>query len=131
MLNDIRVVATFLVLMFVISGANKVLSGGASESDRLATKTGIEARLCTLIVFCAGLWELLGAGLVLYGVWSKNSHSNTSLVQLGVTSLSLFTIIATVIFYMKPFKYNPVLANMTALAGLMLLPKVCELRHPM
>lgn len=121
--------ATFLVLMYAVSGANKVATLGVAEAERFATKAGVGMRAATRAVFLAGVWELVGAGLVLYGVWCQTGKEALRGVRAGTSMLAAFTVLATLIFYTRPFRYKPFLANMTALAGLLLLPKVCELRH--
>jgi uncharacterized membrane protein YphA (DoxX/SURF4 family) len=115
--------------MYVASGAHKVFSLGVSEAERFAKKTGLGLRIATQIVLLAGIWELIGAALVLHGVWSAKGKYALQHVRLGTTMLAIFTILATLIFYVRPFRYQPVLSNLTALAGLLLLPKVCELRR--
>ena len=126
---DIHVAATFLVLMFLISGASKVLSLGASEAARFARRTGLGFDRASRFVFLAGVWELVGALYVLRGIWLQHGPAALRSVERGAAALGLFTIAATAVFYVAPFRPHPVLANMTALAGLALLPRVCELRH--
>lgn len=121
--------ASLLVAMFVVSGVHKVLTHGVSEAERFAKKTGFKLATSSKIVLFAGIWELVGAALVLHGVWFAEGKRALHHVRLGTTLLAIFTILATLIFYVRPFRYQPLLSNLTALAGLLLLPKVCELRH--
>jgi hypothetical protein len=127
---SIEVAASALVAMFVISGITKVVTLGASEADRFAEKTGFR-KYAQHVVFLAGVIELYGAFMILRGVWQDNASQKASLkrVHHGSNVLVAFTIAATVVFYVKPFKYKPTLANMTTIAGLLLLPQVCELKH--
>ena len=124
---SIEVAASALVSMFVISGITKVVTLGASEADRFAEKTGFR-KYAQHVVFLAGVIELYGAFMILRGVWQDNNLS-LKRVHHGSNVLVAFTIAATVVFYVKPFKYKPTLANMTTIAGLLLLPQVCELKH--
>lgn len=124
---SIELAASMLVAMFLISGLSKVVSLGASESERFAQKTGL-GRYSAHIVFLAGVIELYGASLILMGIW-RNDRRSLDRVHLGSSILIAFTAAATAIFYLKPFKYKPTLANMTTMAGLFLLPQVCELKH--
>ena len=124
---SVQMAGTMLVAMFVISGMTKVLSMGHSESDRFALKTGVR-RYAAHIVFLAGLVELYGAAMILAGVWRSDSRSSER-VHHGSNVLAVFTIVATLIFYTRPFKYKPTLANMTAIAGLVLLPRVCYFKR--
>jgi len=81
------------------------------------------------IVFLAGLVELFASFLILRGVWSTTMSLKD--VKFGSAILAVFTVLATLIFYVIPgFRPYPVLSNLTALSGLLLLPLVCELRHP-
>jgi hypothetical protein len=126
----IEVAASALVAMFVISGTTKVMTLGASEADRFAEKTGLK-KYAQLVVFLAGVIELYGAFIILQGVWQNNvsRKESSKKVHHGSNVLVAFTVAATLIFYVKPFKYKPTLANMTTIAGLLLLPQVCELKH--
>lgn len=128
-LSKIDYAASFLVAMYVASGAHKALTLGVSEAERFAKKTGLGMKSATKFVFLAGIWELVGAAFVLHGVWLAKGKRALYNVRVGTTMLAIFTILATLIFYVRPFRYQPFLSNLTALAGLLLLPKVCELRH--
>ena len=125
---DVDYAATLLVLMYVASGAHKVFTAGVSEAERLAKKTGAKLGTAKNLVLLAGVFELIGAGFVLHGVWLAGREAARN-VRVGTTMLAIFTILATLIFYVRPFRYQPFLSNLTALAGLLLLPKVCEMRH--
>jgi len=124
---SIEVAASALVAMFVISGMTKVLTLGASEAIRFSDKTGFR-KYAQHMVFLAGIIELYGSFLILRGVWQDDKLS-LNRVHRGSNVLIVFTVLATLIFYVKPFKYKPTLANMTTIAGLLLLPQVCELKH--
>ena len=126
---SLEATATFLVLMYVASGANKVLTLGASEAGRFAEKTGFSPSASTRLVFLAGLWELVASALVLRGVWQLSGERARKSVRAGTGGLVVFTVLATLIFYARPFRFKPVLANLTAIAGLVLLPRVCELKR--
>tara|TARA_Y100001936_G_scaffold253658_1_gene319846 strand:- start:1477 stop:1851 length:375 start_codon:yes stop_codon:yes gene_type:complete len=121
---DIKVAATILVAMYVISGLTKVASLGSSEAERLSRALGgLSLRSSTVLVFLAGVIELVGSYMILRGVWTTDKK----MVDTGSMILAVFTVLATLIFYAFPFRYKPFLSNMTALAALLLLPKVCEL----
>lgn len=120
---EIRIAATILVAMYVVSGITKVASLGSSESERLSKALGTSLRVSTALVLAAGIVELVGSYLVLTGVWNANQERTS----LGSKMLVVFTILATLIFYTFPFRYKPFLSNMTALAALLLLPEVCAL----
>lgn len=126
--KQVKIGATTLVTMFLISGLMKVRYFGANEAERFSKKSGICVKNSQRIVFFAGLVELYASFLILRGVWSPNMSLKD--VKLGSSILAVFTVLATLIFYVIPgFRPYPVLSNITALGGLLLLPLVCELRH--
>ena len=115
----------FIVLMFLISGANKTITLGSSEAARFAMKTGIAADVSQVIVFCAGLFELLAAGLVLYGAYKEDRMT----AKIGGYMLILFTLLATLVFYAFPMKYKPLLSNLSVMAGLYLMLNICFFKN--
>ncbi len=110
------------ILMFIISGFNKVISLGDSESLRFSKKTGINQDISKYIVLLAGLIELISCLMIIYGIF----NSNLSIAKYGIYSLILFTILATLIFYAFPMKYKPLLSNLSVATGLYLLLNVCD-----
>tara|TARA_Y100000816_G_scaffold45845_1_gene28698 strand:+ start:559 stop:939 length:381 start_codon:yes stop_codon:yes gene_type:complete len=119
---SVKIASSFLILMFVISGISKVVTLGKSESERLSKKLmNIDLKLSQFIVFSAGLWELIGSALILYGIWNFNSNY----LHFGSLMLVIFTIMATLIFYVFPFKHLPFLSNLTTASALFLLPFIC------
>lgn len=119
---SIKLASSFLILMFIVSGFTKVITLGNSESKRLSKKLiNLNNNLSQLIVFSAGLWELLASAIILYGIW----NFNTNYLQIGSLMLVLFTIMATLIFYVFPFKHLPFLSNLTTTCALFLLPYIC------
>ena len=124
---ELEILATFLVAMFLFSGFTKVISMGKSEAHRLTNRYDTSETQSAIVVFLGGLWELIGALLVLYGVWYHQARSDEKpFVVLGCKLLALFTVAATLMFYTYPFKQLPFLSNMTSIAGLLLLAKVYE-----
>ena len=119
---SVKIASSFLILMFVISGISKVVTLGKSESERLSKKLmNMDLKLSQFIVFSAGLWELIGSALILYGIWNFNSNY----LHFGSLMLVIFTIMATLIFYVFPFKHLPFLSNLTTASALFLLPFIC------
>ena len=55
-----------------------------------------------------------------FTIW--NLTLNNNLILIGSISLVVFTIAATFMFYIFPFKHLPVLSNLTTICGLLLLP---------
>ena len=119
---SVKIASSFLILMFIVSGLSKVFTLGNSEAKRLSKKLmNLNERFSQLIVFGAGIWELLASAVVLYGIWNFNTHY----LQIGSLMLVLFTIMATIIFYVFPFKHLPFLSNLTTTCALFLLPYIC------
>ena len=119
---SIKITSSFLILMFIVSGLTKFFTLGKSESKRLSKKLlNLNKTFSQYIVFGAGLWELIASIIILYGIW----YSNKLFLHYGSLMLIIFTIIATVIFYIKPFKYLPFLSNLTTTCALLLLPFIC------
>lgn len=117
----VSIISSVLILMFIISGISKVFTLGKSESNRLSKKLNVNEHLSQLIVFIGGLWEILSCIILLYGIWT----SNQQLIIIGSVSLVIFTIAATFMFYVFPFKYLPILSNLTTICALLLLPFIC------
>lgn len=118
----VSIISSLLILMFIISGLSKIFTLGKSESDRLSKKLNIGNNLGQAIVFIGGLWEIISCLILLYGIWT----SNNTLITIGSILLVIFTIIATFMFYIFPFKHLPVLSNLTTICALLLLPFICE-----
>ena len=110
-----------IVLMFIISGLDKILSLGTSEMSSFAIKTGLPSDISQIVVLAAGIYELIASGMVLYGTFNKNLE----LASIGSYMLILFTILATLVFYTMPIKYKPFLSNLSVIAGLYLMLNVC------
>ena len=83
-----------------------------TDYGRMSSKLGIGKSLDFFLVFTAGIVELAGAYFILEG--KKN-------VELGISILIFFTILATLLFYTFPFKFKPFLANLSTIAALWLL----------
>ena len=92
-------------------------AGGIVTSN----ETHVPHACSQIIVFGAGVWELLASAIILYGIWNFNTYY----LELGSLMLVLFTIMATLIFYVFPFKYLPFLSNLTTTCALFLLPYIC------
>lgn len=118
----VQIISSLLILMFLISGFSKIFTLGKSESKRLSKKLNIDNQdICRIIVFLGGLWEIISCIILLYGIWNLNE----TMIIIGSISLVIFTIVATFMFYIFPFKHLPVLSNLTTLCGLLLLPFIC------
>lgn len=114
-----------IVLMFLVSGTDKVLSLGTSESIRLSNKLSINQDIAVVIVLLAGIYELVSSFMVLYGTL----FNNMAIAEIGTYMLIVFTILATLIFYAFPFKYKPLMSNLSVIAGLYLMLNICFFKN--
>ena len=108
-------VKTLVVLMFIVSGLYKLYDPLPSVVRLSKKATYLPKNLVPVIIFLAGLWELV-AGLMVY-----SRHRSTRI--LGLYMLVVFTILATLIFYFPPtgMKYYPFISNITTIGGLLSL----------
>lgn len=113
------------VLMFIISGINKVSTLGTSEMTRFALKVPQLSEYSQMIVLLAGLLECIASAAIIYGAYTGNKE----MAIYGIYSLILFTIVATLIFYAFPFKYKPALSNLSIIAGLFLMLNICFFKN--
>lgn len=128
--EQLNLAVVLFVLMFIISGGNKILNykSPASEALRFSKKTGISMTGKRMInseniVLLAGFWELISAGIIIYSIYYDKTYLKT-----GVYSLMLFTLLATLLFYTSPFKYKPFLSNLSVITGLYLMLRICEFK---
>ena len=114
------------MLMFMLSGITKISSFGASESARLATKLPESiSEFSQVIVLLVGFFELVSSFVVIYGSF----YEDPNIAIYGIYSLILFTILATLIFYVFPLKYKPALSNLSIISGLYLMANICFFKN--
>ena len=86
-------IAIFLnTLMFIVSGFDKTITLGVSDAVSLSNKIGTNINISTIIVFVAGIYELVASGMLLYGSYTKN----VNLISIATYSLIIFTFLATI-----------------------------------
>lgn len=134
MLSDTQFAIFLLVFMFLVSGIDKVLTLGARDTPRFIKRLPmLSSNLAQMIVFAAGIFELIASGMILYGAYKKDNDMAT----IGSYMLICFTILATLIFYTCPIeglfkaghqKYA-FLGNLTTIAGLYLMLKICFFKN--
>lgn len=123
--NKVKIAFIFLVLMFIISGSSHTISLGSSESERLSKQLNLNVNISQVIVFLAGLWELVSSLILLYSIFTNKYN----LTFYSIISLIIFTILATLIFYVYPFSYKPFLSNLSVMAGLALTLSLCPFKN--
>lgn len=123
--EQLNLAVVMFVLMFIISGGNKVLNFNTPESEgaRLSKVIKISLDNSEKLVLLAGLFELVMAGMIIYGVYHDKQY-----LKPGVYGLMAFTAVVTLVFYSSPFKYKPFLSNLSVLTGLYLMLRVCEFK---
>lgn len=127
-LVSVHVATQLITAMFLYSGATKV-SFHDSEKDTsrfakkidawlsvLAIPSDIPQQVLKYVIFCAGLWEIVAVILIEYGLFQKDLQKT----YYGSYMLVVFTVAATIVFYMGPnFSVLPFLSNMTTLGALL------------
>jgi len=123
--DQLNFAVVLFVLMFIVSGGNKLFNGKnyMSESIRLSKKIDVSIDSSKKLVILAGLWELAMAGLIIYSIYYDKKY-----LEIGVYGLMFFTLLATLIFYTRPLKYKPFLSNLSVLTGLYLMLRICEFK---
>lgn len=122
---SINFAVTLFVLMFLVSGGNKIVDFGKTEGIRLANKIGINDNYAMLIVLLAGIFEVITSLMTIYGTYTRNKE----IALTGLTGLMLFTILATVIFYMFPLKFKPFMSNLSIATGIYLIMNICAFQE--
>lgn len=126
MKNSVLFAIIIFLMMFIISGITKITSYGTSESARLASKLSMHlAEYSQMLVFIAGLWELISSLAIIYG----SIYDNKDVALYGIYSLIIFTILVTIIFYTSPLKYKPALSNLSVATGLYLMANICFFKN--
>ncbi len=122
---SINFAVTLFVLMFLVSGGNKIVDFGKTEGIRLANKIGINDNYAMLIVLLAGIFEVITSLMTIYGTYTINKE----IALTGLTGLMLFTIVATVIFYMFPLKFKPFMSNLSIATSIYLIMNICAFQE--
>ena len=118
-----KLALTMLVLMFLLSGVNKLMRTRTCHDARVMEK--VFGKRCTfnfVILLLAGLWEVVAAGVVLYATFVDESAYK--LRRQALVSLAVFTVLATAMFKTMPFKYFGFMSNVSVTGGLLLASAV-------
>lgn len=121
----LNLAVVLFVLTFIVSGCSKLLRFNTtiSEGPRLSRAIGVSFANGERLVLLAGLFELVMAAMIIYGVYHEKRY-----LKPGIYGLMAFTAIVTLVFYSNPFKYKPFLSNLSVLTGLYLMLRVCEFK---
>lgn len=110
-----------LLSMFLLSGAKKILKLGNTETKQFTDVFMMPLKLARVLVFSAGILEVVSLLLVFSGELMRNKPEAKKLRVAGITTLIVFTILVTLLFKFYP-KFKPVaaLSNLAVLGGLLL-----------
>ena len=124
-----KTAAVAIVGMYLFSAIDKFITD--SDVNRLISKWNITDKqkrykqFVKLIVFVGGMWELLSSVAVITSVFidkKKLFGIDVSKIRFySVVSLILFTIAATLMVYVDPFRPLPIISNINAIGGLLAL----------
>ena len=123
-------ISAFLLSMFFVSGINKIFSFQETV-DSLTNKIPFEIfsnLVINLVIMLVILLEIIAPLLIIYYFISGNYKKYA---YYSVVSLSIFTILATILYHPPKFSYKKSLgfwSNMTLFGGLLLLAKFINQR---
>tara|TARA_B000000475_G_scaffold222012_1_gene185335 strand:+ start:90 stop:563 length:474 start_codon:yes stop_codon:yes gene_type:complete len=115
-----------IVGMYFISAIDKFLTD--SDVNRLMIKwkdIGVSKILIRFIVYFGGFWELLSSVALIASIFTKEKELlgfSVSKIRLySIFSLVLFTLMATLMIYVYPFRPLPIISNINSIGGLLAL----------
>lgn len=111
-----RVGLLLLLSMFAGSGTQKIWRLGNTQTKRFVNTYKMSPRSAQLLVLAAGVFEVLSVIMIVRGEMAQDKE----LQKKGVLGLILFTVLATLIFKVSPFKMIQFFSNMAILGGLVL-----------
>lgn len=112
-------VAAFFA-MFLVSGVSKLLPTDAEHKRLLKKFPFLSEGTSKLIVFAVGLFEVI-ASVIVVSYFYEPGCVDKATYHFTLQALMLFVVLVTLIFYTRPFKRLPFLANLTTLSGIALL----------
>lgn len=107
-----------MLIMFFVSGINKVLDFN-NTVEGFIKKVPLSTKFIAIFAILSAIAiEILAPIAINYG----HFHDKKEIAALGLVSLILFTILATIIYHFPPLgkHYYPFMSNLTTLGGLML-----------
>lgn len=119
-----------IVGMYLISGFDKLFNWGGDDTERLLKKWKKDGyllnrkKMANFLVVAGGFMELIGSYLILSSVEGVSVPSLTENMAkiVGIYTLVIFTVLATLMFYVYPtIKVLPAISNINAIGGLLAL----------
>lgn len=116
--------AIALTLMFLLSGAQKLVKLGGTQTRQFTDVFGLSEGLSKALVFGAGIVEVAAVLLILHFEMTKKKKK---MARHAVAALAAFTILVTLLFKVYPkFKMIQALSNLSVFGGLLLYYKCLE-----
>ena len=116
--------------MYLISGLDKIINWGGDDTERLLKKWKKDGyllnrkKMANFLVVAGGFMELIGSYLILSSVEGVPVPLLTENMAkiIGIYTLVIFTVLATLMFYVYPtIKVLPAISNINAIGGLLAL----------
>jgi uncharacterized membrane protein YphA (DoxX/SURF4 family) len=134
--TTITIAASLLLIMFVLSGINKVSSYESTVENlnkkllEIIPKTSLDLKTISNIgIIIVTLLEIVAPIIIVYYIFSKNEDYK-QYAKYATWGLIIFTIVVTIMYHPPTFfsyyKSIPFLANMSLLGGLILLSNVMD-----
>jgi len=120
MVTTLVIIFTICLVMFPLSAIDKIFNFKKS-SDRLVKNLPMLNRtMSDILIICAIVLQLVAPLLIMYSIITKKAKT---IGMISSVLLALFTIAATLIFYMPPTgnKYYALLGNTTTLGCMLLI----------
>ena len=109
---------TALVIQFLLSGIQKLVNTRSCDDAKMLDRLfGDRCPFNMTVLLLAGAWEVVASLLVL-GTTYFGVHDEWR--RIALSSLAVFTVLATLMFKVYPLKYYGLLANISVAGGLVL-----------
>ncbi len=129
--QTITIAASLLLVMFLLSGINKVSSYESTVENlnkkllEFIPKMNLDVKIISNIgIIIVTLLEIIAPIIIVYYILSKNEEYK-QYAKYAIWGLIIFTIVVTIMYHPPTFfsyyKSIPFLANMSLLGGLILL----------
>jgi uncharacterized membrane protein YphA (DoxX/SURF4 family) len=121
-MSPLFIPAILITLLFFLSGFEKIYLF-AKKTSKFANKMGLSLTLAKLVISCVIALELVAPAIIAAYMYTR-AFSLVPFFKLAVIALSIFTILATLLYH-NPFKgnekYYAFMSNVSTLGGLMAL----------
>ena len=124
-----------ILLMFIVSGLSKIFSRETRSFDVNRLRNFVQIlpislpeSLLFLSIFMVGFFEIFSSGVIIHDVFYDKTSSGrlSSRSESAVVALIIFSTIATLMFYVFPPKFRPLLANVSVISGLLFVYQIIQ-----